>query len=261
MTFDAKSFEISRWHSAEYVDYWMAHRERAENRRLLRRKLVSLLPFGPEDSIRILDLGAGGGALSREILSSFPEVRIVCQDFSDVMLGHARRHLVKFIDQVTFVRSDLSTPEWSKDISGTFEAVVSSLVMHTVPGRVREIYSEVCSLVKPGGCFLSADNLAAPGPMLEKLYLKKRLRAREARIKAKRGIERSLEEIGQEQRKRRQNQDAGFPERVRNPLRDTLTLANQLEWLRQAGFEEVDCLWKDLNHAIIGGFRLKSVRG
>ena len=131
--FDSKSFEIQRWHSTEYVDSWIGNREREEGRRSLRKKLVSLLPFETEASIRVLDLGAGGGALSQEILSSFPNAHIVCQDFSEVMLGHARQHLAKFADQITFIQSDLSSPEWAKVISGMFEAVVSSLVMHTVP--------------------------------------------------------------------------------------------------------------------------------
>ena len=255
MTFDSKSFEIQRWHSTEYVDSWMASREREERRKLLRRKLVSLLPFDPEVSIRVLDLGTGGGALSQEILSSFPRAYIVCQDFSEVMLGHARQHLAEFTNRVTFICSDLSAPEWTKVISGTFEAVVSSLVMHTVPSRVREIYGEVYSLVKPGGCFVFSDTLSSPGPMLEKIYMKKRLIAYQSKIKAETGIEKSLEEIETELREKWRNRDSGYRERARNPLRRTLTLVNHLRWLTEAGFGEVDCLWKDLNHAVVSGFK------
>jgi tRNA (cmo5U34)-methyltransferase len=254
MTFEAKSFEIHRWHSTEYVDTWMADQEREEGRRTLRIKLVSLLPFELEASVRILDLGTGGGALSREILSSFPKASIVCQDFSEVMLGHAKQHLVKFIDRVTFIHSDLSTPAWSKPILGTFDAVVSSLVMHTIPGRVRDIYGEIFRLIAPGGCFISVDNLAAPGPKLNSLYSNERLTTHQAKAKSETETV-SIKDIDQETSRRRQTPNTSFPERVRNPLNDTLTTLNHLEWLRQAGFEEVDCLWKDLNQAIIGGFK------
>ena len=69
---------------------------------MLRRKLVSSLPFESEDSFRVLDLGAGGGALSREILTNFPNAQIVCQDFSEVMLGHARQRLIKITNRSCF---------------------------------------------------------------------------------------------------------------------------------------------------------------
>jgi tRNA (cmo5U34)-methyltransferase len=254
MTFDPKSFEIYRWHSNEYVDSWMADQEREEGRRSLRRKLISLLPFESKASIRMLDLGAGGGALSQEILLFFPKAHIVCQDFSEVMLDHAQQSLAKFKDRVTFVRSDLSTPEWAAAIAGTFEAVVSSFVMHTVPGHVREIFDEVYGLVKPGGCFLVADTSASPGPMFEKMYSQVRLKALQTVMKAETGIEKSPEEIEMELKEKR-SRDIGDRDRVRNPLRRTLTLMKHLEWLREAGFAEVDCLWKDMRRAVIGGFR------
>ncbi|MFC1977692.1 hypothetical protein ACFLWS_05460 [Chloroflexota bacterium] len=38
---------------------------------------------------------------------------------------------------------------------------------------------------------------------------------------------------------------------------DARAILNQLEWLKQAGFDEVDCLWKDRPSAIFGGFRHK----
>ena len=79
--------------------------------------------------------------------------------------------------------------------------------------------------------------------------MKARLKTLQAAIKAETGIEKSLEEIEMELKEKRRNQDIGYPERVRNPLRRTLTLMNHLKWLREAGFDEVDCLWKDMRHA------------
>ena len=255
MTLDSESFEIQRWHSATYVESWSANREQEDGRRSLRKKLVSLLPFESQASIRVLDLGAGGGALSQEILVSFPNARIVCQDFSEVMLGHARQHLAKFKDQAIFVRSDLSNADWVKSISERFDAVVSSLVMHTVPSRISEIYHEVFGLVKPDGYFVIADSISTSGPALEKVYLKVRLKTLRAAIKAETGIEENLEEIELKMKERRRAQNIGYPERVRNPLRVMLTLENHLEWLREAGFDEVDCLWKDMQRAVIMGIR------
>ena len=255
MTFDTKSFEIQRWHSATYAESWITNREQEDGRKSLRRKLVSLLPFESEASFRVLDLGAGGGALSREILTHFPNAQIVCQDFSEVMLGHAKQHLAKITDQAIFIRSDLSTPDWVKSIPGMFDAVVSSLVMHTVPGRVREIYHEVFGIVRNDGCFVVGDSTSPLGPTLGKIYLKMRLKNIQAAIKAEKGIEENPEDIERKMQERRRSHNSEDPERVRNPLRAMLTLENHLEWLKAAGFDEIDCPWKEMQRAIIIGIK------
>ncbi len=257
MTIDSKQFEIERWHSETYAQSWITNREQEEQRRFLRKKLVSVLPFDSKAAIRVLDLGAGGGALSKEILTSFPHAHIVCQDFSDAMLSHARQNLAKISEQATFIRSDLSTPDWVDSISGRFDAVISSLVMHTVPGRVREIYREVFDIVKTGGCFAIGDSTSAPGPSMEKIYLLIRLKNLQAAIKTETGIEENLEAIEFRMKEKRRNQNRGEPERVRNPLRAGLTLQNHMEWLRVAGFDEVDCPWKDIQRGIILGIKHK----
>ena len=171
------------------------------------------------------------------------------------MLTQAQNKLAAFTGRVTFVQSDLATPEWNQPILGIFDLVVSSLVMHTVPGQVKEIYRQVFTLIKPEGCFIFADNLSPPGPTIENVYLKERLLAHQARIKTETGVVKSLKDIEAELTERRRSREKDYPDRVRNPLRGTLTLTNHLEWLKQAGFDEVDCLWKEMRHAVIGGFR------
>jgi hypothetical protein len=36
---------------------------------------------------------------------------------------------------------------------------------------------------------------------------------------------------------------------------EAIPLEEQLRWLREAGFREVECFWKEGRSAIIGGFR------
>jgi tRNA (cmo5U34)-methyltransferase len=202
-------------------------------------------------------VGAGAGALSLEILGVYPNAQIVCQDFSEIMLGHARQRLGQFSDRVTFVKSDLRRPAWLRTIEEPFDAVVSSLVFHTVPTRIREIYGEIFPVVKAGGCFLSGDHVAPPGPAVGRVYYKAQLTAYQAMVKAETGLEKSLSEVEQELRERRRLRrvsSSNRPEGISGRAA-TLALANHLEWLRQAGFDEVDCLWKDMRRTIIGGFR------
>jgi tRNA (cmo5U34)-methyltransferase len=255
MTIDSEPFEVNRWHSPEYVESWMANQSRETERQFLRKKLVSLLPFEPDASIRVLDIGAGTGCLSLEVLGAYSKAQITCHDFSDTMLTHARQQLLQFSDKVTFVKSDLQDPEWTKVVEGEFDAVVSSLVFYTVPDRIPEIDSEVFPLVKAGGCFMICDNIAPPGPMIEKVYFKSRLIAYQGIIKAETGIEKNLANVEQELREQRRLREDSFPHRIRNTSIKAINLMNQLDWLKQAGFDEVDCLWKEMRRAIISGFK------
>lgn len=48
--------------------------------------------------------------------------------------------------------------------------------------------------------------------------------------------------------------DAATDERA-SSRRDVISLEDQLRWLREGGFQEVECFWKEGHSAIIGGFR------
>jgi ubiquinone/menaquinone biosynthesis C-methylase UbiE len=191
---DFEKFEEHRWHSAEYVQSWIADHDREANRRPMRKKLVSLLPFEHGAAIRVLDIGAGTGGLSLGILKAYPSVDLTCQDYSEIMLGHARRRTMRFSKKISFVISDLGKADWTGAIKGEFDAVVSSLVLHNIrdASRIREIYGEIHSLTKPGGCFLCGDLVAAPGPVTGRVFLKARFAAYKLEIRKRTGIEKSL---------------------------------------------------------------------
>ena len=163
MTSDSGSFK-NRYLSSKYVDFWMADKGMEAGRSVWRHRLLSFLPFEPADSFRLLDLGTGTGALSLEILNRYPNVSLTCLDFSEAMLSHARERLEGFKEKVTFAQANLRNSGWSKSVDGTFDAVVSSFVTHTIPDKIKTVYSELFGLVNSGGCFLSCDIFPPPGP-------------------------------------------------------------------------------------------------
>lgn len=262
MTNNLEVFEPNKWQTPEHVDSWFADQSQQKQHQLMRQKLVSLLPFPPEASIRVLDIGAGDGALSLEVLSTYPKAQLVCHDFSEAMLDRARQRLAPLSPAVTLVKGDLRGPAWRQAIEGKFDAVVSSVAIHNVAEntqaateRVREIYGEVFGLVKPEGCFLNYDHVAAPGPVVAGIYRKQRFITNQARLKAETGIKKSLQELEQESRERRRARSGPLPGQVRFGVEGAQVMLEQLEWLRQAGFDEVDCFWRDTTIAIFGGFR------
>lgn len=156
---------------------------REKERQVLRKKLVSLLPFDRDQSFRVLDVGAGTGSLTHEVAASFLQVEVVCLDFSEVMLGHAKERLRQSSDRVTFVQSDLSLPNWTEAVEGNFDAIVSTLVFHTVPLRTQAIYSDIFPMVKAGGCFFSGDHASPSGQAAARIYRKAELLAYQARTR------------------------------------------------------------------------------
>jgi len=253
-TSDSDSFK-NRYLSPKYVDFWIADKGMESGRRLWRSRLLSFLPFESNQEFRVLDLGTGTGALSLEILIRYPNVSLTCLDFSEAMLSHARERLEKFGDKVIFVQSNLQNSGWSKAVVGTFDAVVSSFVTHTIPDTVEMLYEELFGLVNSDGCFLSCDVFPPPGPALERIYHKSRLIERQQFIKLKTGVEKTTQEVEQQLHERREGYRAFVKGNGRILSLGSPTVMNHLEWLKKAGFDEVDCLEKHTRNAIIGGFR------
>ena len=229
------------WHSPQYVEDWIASSAgRDDERRIILRRVVSLIPREADAAIRVLDVGAGYGALSAQVLERFPQAQLVCQDFSEPMFAQARKRLAWASERVSFTHSDLSDPGWSRALAGPFDAVVSAIAIHNVryPERIRAIYSEIFDVVAPGGCFLNCDLIFVSGPAAAAAYANAR------------GLEGGVQGA---------DGDASRPHAATTERsaheREPITLEQQLCWLREGGFQEVECFWKEMRHAIIGGFR------
>jgi len=163
------------WSSDDYVNRWAERQDTREPEREEPFQLLAdTIPAAKDARIKILDVGAGYGGLTRFLLERFPNATAVCHDGSEEMykLGSERMELFK--GRFNYVLSDFSKPGWSKVMKDQFEAVVSSIAIHNVRGPeiIESIYNEIFALVKPGGCFLNFDRLV---PSEEELlgYLKK----------------------------------------------------------------------------------------
>jgi 2-polyprenyl-3-methyl-5-hydroxy-6-metoxy-1,4-benzoquinol methylase len=148
------------WHSDAYVDRWIGEDvTRDAERRLVLRKMLSFAPFAKRAAIRVLDVGAGYGVVTEEVMRAFPEARVTWQDYSQPMREHARRRLAKHAARLDYVLSDLSGPDWGKGVGGPFELVVSGIALHNLRDRklIFRCYGTIHELLVPGGCFLDCD--------------------------------------------------------------------------------------------------------
>ena len=228
------------WQSDAYVADWIARDITRDGlRRPLLRRAVRLLPFASDARIRILDVGAGYGALTHEALEQFPQAEIVYHDFSDPMLAAARTRLAWAGDRVTYVAGDLHAPSWTAALPGSFDAIVSAIALHNVrdPQRIQEIYREIGGLVRPGGAFVQYELVFPQGRLIRAAY-------EQDRSEGRRNVAADKD----------QQADPTAPQ-ARRATAAPAGLSTQLHWLEESGFDEVDCFWKDGVTAIFGGFK------
>lgn len=187
---------------------------------------------------RFLDIGCGAGAMSELVLDSHPHAKGVLVDFSEPMLGRLDAQLERHAGRWQAVRGDLSTPGWLQSLSaGRYDAIVSGLAIHHLPSeRKRVLFAELLELLEDGGIFINMDYVTIAGP-LQGLFDEQML-ANAVQADQARGGGHSHQELELED-------DDDRPD----------TVEDQLAWLREAGFAQVEVHFKWAEAAIFGGSR------
>ncbi len=171
-----------------------------------------LLEALPSRIGRFLDLGTGDGRLLALVRRTHPEAMAVGVDASEPMLARAAERFGA--DPLVELRPhNLELPFTD---SGPLDAVISGLALHHLEDeRKQELFGEIHALLTPGGVFANLDLVTSTSPRLH---------------------ERFRREIG----------------RVQDDPTDRLaSLSEQIDWLRDASFSEVDCHFKWLELALV----------
>jgi tRNA (cmo5U34)-methyltransferase len=153
------------WASPDYVAKWMEGQDPKEkDRQEPFRVMAKTIPYDKKLPIRILDVGAGYGALTQFLLGHFPNATAICQDGSEEMAKLGQERMRQLKGRFKYVLCDFSEPGWSRKLTGPFEAAVSSIAIHNVrsPEIMERIYKDIFPLVKSGGCFINFDRERPP---------------------------------------------------------------------------------------------------
>ena len=148
------------WHSHQYVNDWIEHDVTRDNvRRPLLQQMLTLAPFAPDAEINVLDVGAGYGLVSEQVLRIFPRARLTLQDYSIPMFEHARSRLRLHNSQITYVLSDLRDPAWIVELQVPFDLIVSGLAVHNLREQslMQACYRAIYGLLRPTGILLDYD--------------------------------------------------------------------------------------------------------
>jgi SAM-dependent methyltransferase len=160
------SHEPHDWHSTTYVDDWIKRDATREDERRPQIKMMIEMARLPRDAaISVLDVGAGYGFVTEEILTAFPNARVTMQDFSELMLAQARRRLANRAGQLIYVLCDLTDPAWTDRVGGPFDLVVSAIAIHNLRSTeaMTACYRGISWLLKPDAPFLDYDRFQMSG--------------------------------------------------------------------------------------------------
>jgi tRNA (cmo5U34)-methyltransferase len=206
--------------------------------------MMSILGSRPEPVARFLDLGCGDGILSAAILGGYPSSHGVLVDFSEPMLEQARVQFAGYTDQLTFLNLDYGDPAWLTKINayGPFDAIVSGYSIHHQPNeRKPSLYQEIFTLLRPGGWFVNIEHIAPLSPLATELFNNHMVEAYYA-IEQENGGARTRAEMAEVFLNR--------PDKDANIL---VPVDVQCEWLRDIGFELVDCYFRVYELAVFAG--------
>lgn len=137
-----------------------------------------------------------------------------------------------------YVELDMHAPAWPDELPPRLDAVISALSIHHLPDeRKRSIFKQIYERLAPGAWYLNFDPIRAPNAELEATW------------------QRVNDRYDPEEPHRRTHRTPLEQARYENHIRYMIPLAPQLEWLREAGFLNVDVFWKRLDWVIYGGQR------
>ena len=144
------------------------------------------------------------------------------------MLDEARAALG---ERARYVVADLTDPL----PAGPWDGIVSALAIHHLDDAGKQaLFGRIHAALSPGGMFVNAEQVAAPSGLFQDVYTGWHEREAAARGCTPQAWAASVD---------------------RMRLDRWASVEHQLQWLRDAGFSDADCLFKDHGFAVIAARR------
>ena len=191
---------------------------------------LRLATLGLPEAPRVLDLGAGTGLFSALVAGVRPRARLTLVDSAAPMLAQATSALSGRGVAHEVRHQDLAEPL----PHGPYDAVISALAIHHLDDAgKRDLYRRIFGVLAPGGVFVNAEQVAGPTARMDELY----------------------DTWWEDDARARGSSDAELAAaRARMAFDRPATAADQVDWLRAAGFADAACPYAHLRFAVLVGW-------
>jgi len=180
-------------------------------------------------SPRVLDVGAGTGLYAAFLLERFPDADLTLIDFSEDMLALAEKRF-SGRPNTKILLGNYADFEFDNE-NNNYDVIISALSIHHLNAAEKAaLYKKLFGLLADGGELLNADQILCADADLRERY------------------ERLWLDFVSEN-----SPDIQIFERAKQSMEldDPSTVAEQLSWLREAGFAAADCVYKYRNFAVL----------
>jgi tRNA (cmo5U34)-methyltransferase len=178
----------------------------------------------------VLDIGAGTGLFTQFVYDLNPNLHFTLTDLSGQMLNVARERF-EGNNNFEYIELDFSR----EPLPGKYDLIISGLAIHHLEDADKaKLYKSCYQTLNEGGLFINADQVAGKNLLFDSLY---KYYWRETVSNS--GLDR----------------EALIQAFERTKLDKLAPLETQLKMLEKAGFNEVDCIYKNMNFVVFGGFK------
>lgn len=180
----------------------------------------------------ILDLGAGTGILTELLHQIHPQSRITLVDMSANMLDKAKNKFNN-IDNFTYIEDNYLTMDFKEN----YDIIISSLSIHHLNDKEKyTLYRKIYQHLNNQGVFINADEVIAPTDTLEKLY-----------------VEKETTHLLKQELTNDEKEEILY----RRTLDTPSTLKDNLTWLDDIGYENVDVIYKYYRYFVLYGQKIE----
>jgi len=202
--------------------------------------MVSLLDFS-DKPVRIADIGCGFGELTRRLLQVHPSAQVFGLDRHSAILLRAQQRLAEFAERFLPFQRDLNKVSWSEDLQ-PLDAILSSFTLDYLSlDRHRQLLSEAFSLLNPQGRWVSCEFFRASDPRVNRVFHDLEIQFIQNALTNELVTKQQIEQLSQSSILRQDHH--------------VCTVDTKVNWLRSAGFDQIELPWRFLNLAVISAVR------
>ena len=197
--------------------------------RTILRSMVAAIPFSPEDTFNVIDLGCGTGNLAYLIKANFPNANIDAMDISSEMIKIAKKKLSEHGGGIHFETFAFKDFQFKK----TYDVVVSAIALHHIASEWQfKIYQRIFDALADSGVFINAEHVLGATDQLTETYTSNWV-----------DVMRKMLPV---------NEAENIINTTHN-IDKPVTIRQHFKWLQIIGYKDIDILWKENQIVVIYG--------